>query len=79
MTARRIRIGVKPPTTERWIAARETNPPKSDRYTARLTIDVTPELRSRIKLTAFGRGITVAEMLRQLLEERFPENAGEPS
>ncbi|RNC97020.1 MAG: chromosome partitioning protein ParB [Oricola sp.] len=46
--------------------------PKADIYTARLTIDVTPELRGRIKLAAFGRGTTVAELLRALLDREFP-------
>ena len=46
---------------------------KTDLYTARLTIDVTPALRARIKVAAFTRGITVAEMLRALLEHEFPE------
>jgi hypothetical protein len=41
-------------------------------YTARLTIDVTPELRGRIKVAAFRRGRTVADVVRELLEERFP-------
>jgi hypothetical protein len=34
---------------------------------------VTPALRARIKVDAFTRGITVAEMLRALLEHEFPE------
>ena len=42
----------------------------------RLTIDVTPVLRGRIKLTAFERGITVAEMLRTLLEREYMPGDG---
>ncbi len=42
-------------------------------YTARLTIDVTPALRGRIKVVAFQRGVTAVEMLRELLEREFPE------
>ena len=42
-------------------------------YTARLTIDVTPVLRGRIKVVAFQRGVTAVEMLRELLEREFPE------
>ena len=42
-------------------------------YTARLTVDVTPALRGRIKITAFQRGLTVADMLRALLEREFSE------
>ena len=48
---------------------------KTDPYTARLTIDVTPELRGRIKIAAFRRGLTAADMLRQVLEREFPERA----
>ena len=39
-----------------------------------LTLDVTPALRARIKIAAFGQGVTVAELLRGLLEREFPEN-----
>jgi len=43
---------------------------------ARLTIDVTAGFRGRIKVAAFQRGITVADMLRGLLSRQFPDNAG---
>ena len=46
-------------------------------YTARLTIDVTPDQRGRIKIAAFQRGITVADMLRDLLAREFPPAEGE--
>lgn len=46
---------------------------KASFYTARLTIDVTPAMRGRIKVVAFQRGITAVEMLRELLEREFPE------
>lgn len=46
---------------------------KASVYTARLTIDVTPALRGRIKVVAFRRGVTAVEMLRELLEREFPE------
>jgi hypothetical protein len=45
-------------------------------FSARLTIDVTPDLRSRIKITAFERGVTVAYMLRLLLLKAFPRAKG---
>ena len=48
-------------------------PPKAAVFTARLTLDVTPELRGRIKVAAFRRGVTAAEMLRDLLEREYPE------
>ncbi|MQW87827.1 hypothetical protein [Sinorhizobium saheli] len=46
-------------------------------YSARLTIDITPELRGRIKIAAFGRGVTVADMLRELLAREFPDTQGD--
>jgi hypothetical protein len=36
---------------------------------------VTPELRGRIKIIAFERGTTVADMLRELLEREFEKPA----
>ena len=48
---------------------------KASIYTARLTIDVTPVMRGRIKVVAFQRGITAVEMFRELLEREFPEGA----
>jgi hypothetical protein len=81
MTGKRVSIGVKPNSAERWVAERAPSlPPKGDQYSARLTIDVTPALRARLKLAAFGRGLTVTEMLRGVLEEHFPpSNGAEPS
>jgi hypothetical protein len=35
---------------------------------------VTPALRARIKIAAFGQGVTVADLLRGLLEREFPEH-----
>jgi hypothetical protein len=64
----RARFAARPGSAEAWVRAAQT--PSSD-FTARLTVDVTPELRGRIKVTAFGRGQTVADMLRALLEREF--------
>jgi hypothetical protein len=38
---------------------------------------VTPDQRGRIKIAAFQRGITVADMLRDLLAREFPPAEGE--
>jgi hypothetical protein len=74
---KRIAIGVRPPANpqaEAWVRQGEdADIGKGDLYTARLTIDVTPALRARIKVAAFTQGITVAETLRGLLEREFPE------
>lgn len=64
----------RPSDPEAWIRAPETSAP--NRFTARLTIDVTPELRGRIKIAAFGQGVTVADMLRDLLARHFPDETG---
>jgi len=73
-------FAARPGTAEDWIKESETAPGRSDdasTFTARLTIDVTPELRGRIKIVAFGRGVTVADMLRDLLAREFPESQGD--
>ena len=64
----------RPADPEQWIKAADSAPRDSDAgsFYARLTIDVTPKLRGRIKIAAFGRGITVADMLRDLLAREFP-------
>jgi hypothetical protein len=70
MSGRRIGLGPRPtrdPGAEAWVRGNS----KADGYTARLTIDVKPELRSRIKIIAFQRSLTVAEMLRGLLEREY--------
>ena len=79
--ARRVDIGARPPVNphaEAWIRQGDADAlGKGDLYTARLTLDVTPALRARIKIAAFGQGVTVADLLRGLLEREFPENHGE--
>ena len=80
MSARTNRRGfaTRPADPEQWIKAGP--PPKGDEAatnTARLTIDVTPELRGRIKIAAFRRGMTVADMLRALLAREFPPTTGD--
>jgi hypothetical protein len=64
----------RPADPEHWIKASDAPARDSDAggFTARLTIDVTPELRGRIKIAAFRRGVTVADMLRDLLAREFP-------
>ncbi len=68
----------RPRDADTWIRAPGLTPrhnsTKAHHFTARLTIHVTPDLRGRIKVAAFRRGITVAEMLRDLLSREFPPN-----
>lgn len=82
MTARDARpsFAARPRDPDAWVRAPETGASalaKSDVYTARLTVDVTPELRGRLKIAAFRRGLTLADMLRALLEEAFPYDGSE--
>jgi hypothetical protein len=68
----------RPGDQDAWVRAPEPSPasqPQED-FSARLTIDVTPALRGRIKVTAFRRGMTVADMLRALLDREFPSDGG---
>ena len=80
MTERSTRRGfaARPGDAESWVRAPEPAPGRAPgaEFTARLTIDVTPVLRGRIKIAAFQRGLTVADMLRALLDREFPEIGG---
>jgi len=77
MSTKRIAIGARPPPSpqaEAWVRTGDAaGVEKADLYTARLTLDVTPALRARIKVAAFTQGVTVAELLRAVLERSFPE------
>lgn len=74
-------FAARPRDAERWVRAPEHGggraaAPTPD-YAARLTIDVTTAMRGRIKIAAFERGQTVADMLRALFEREFPDPAGD--
>jgi hypothetical protein len=70
---------VSQPGAARWDKPR-SNPPRARTthrpFAARLTIDVTPDLRARIKIAAFERGVTVASMLRLLPLKAFHRTKG---
>ena len=73
-------FATRPGDAESWIRATDTTAPRATDaaiYSARLTIDVTPDQRARIKIAAFQRGVTVADMLRELLAREFPESTGD--
>lgn len=81
MTARRSNGGFasRPCDAEGWITTPEHNvstASASNLYTTRLTVDITLALRGRIKIAAFQRGETVADMLRALLTREFPDTDG---
>lgn len=74
---KRVAIGARPPAdpqADAWVRQGDASAvQKGELYTARLTLDVTPAMRARIKVSAFTQGTTVAELLRALLEREFPE------
>jgi hypothetical protein len=72
-------FAARPADPDRWVSAADARQRDPSGFTARLTIDVTPELRARIKIAAFRRGQTVADMLRKLLAREFPHTPGETS
>lgn len=60
-------------SAEAWVKAIAGGDGRATPYTARLTIDVTLACRGRIKIAAFARGQTVADMVRDLFDREFPE------
>lgn len=72
-------IGCRPShnlAADRWVrrsdeAMPPVHLPATEVFAARLTVDVTQELRGRIKIAAFKRGSTVANLLRQILQREF--------
>lgn len=73
-------FAARPGDADRWIKAPDRVLAAADAaevFTARLTIDVTAEMRGRIKIVAFQRGQTVADMLRALFEREFPSAEGD--
>ena len=78
MTGRTSKRGfaARPGDAESWVKMPVERGDKTAEFTARLTIDVTPALRGRIKIAAFRQGITAADLLRGLLAREFPETTG---
>lgn len=73
-------FAARPSDPDGWIKAGDASATRegaATAYTARLTIDVTPELRGRIKIAAIRRGGTVTDMLRELLTREFPDTSGD--
>ncbi len=82
MTGRtgKSRFASRPGDPENWIRAAGAPPDgkaTGEAFTARLTIDITSDQRGRIKVAAFRRGITVADMLRDVLAREFPPSEGD--
>lgn len=86
MTMKRLTLSAKavPEEADRWVKQGDNHASseriaKSDLYTARLTLDITPELRKRIKLRALTSNRTAAEIVREVLEREFEKPQGSPS
>ena len=77
--ANRRGFAARPADPDQWIKASDASTERraGAEFTARLTIDVTPDQRGRIKVAAFKSGVTVAEMLRDLLAREFPPTSGD--
>jgi hypothetical protein len=72
-------FAARPSDPDAWVRKPEPSAlPQNgaERFIARLAINVTPALRGRIKIAAFRRGQTVADMLRGLLAREFPDTDG---
>ncbi|MBV9840629.1 MAG: hypothetical protein JOY99_03675 [Sphingomonadaceae bacterium] len=70
-------FAARPGAADAWVRAPEPRTSSKDAFTARLTIDVTPALRGRIKIIAFERGLTVTDMLRALLDREYGSRDGD--
>lgn len=55
---------------EAWVASREV--PQAKRPTKRLTFDIDAELHQRVRVGCMRDGRLMADVLRELLEQRFP-------
>ena len=77
-SGKRVGIGARPPANphaEAWIRQGSADDlQKGDLYTARLTLDITPAMRSRIKVSAFTQNITKTDLKSDLLEREIPEH-----
>lgn len=74
------RFASRPGDADQWVRSAEQpalSVAQPNPNTARLTIDITPDLRRRLKLAALQQGQTVADMLRALFEREYAVQAEE--
>jgi hypothetical protein len=68
----------KPATPDDWVqgdaAAPEHPPAIPVQLMKRLTIDVTLDLHTRIKIECTRRGLKIADVVRDLLDREFPKS-----
>ncbi len=75
-------FAARPRDAESWIKPPDpcsSGRGAADLYTTPLTVDITPSLRGRIKITVFQRGITVTDMLRDLFAREVSHTNGDRS
>lgn len=62
--------GASAPTADEWVANRLATPSEP---TKRLTLDIPLSLHRRVKLRCAMEDLVMADVIRELLAERFPE------
>jgi predicted DNA binding CopG/RHH family protein len=67
---KQVRIPAKP-RAEAWVAQGREKPMATEQKMKRLTLDLPEGLHRAIKRRAVEEGVTMVEMLRTLLEERY--------
>ena len=69
-------FAARPGSAERWV--RRASSSAASPNSARLTVDIPSALRARMKIIAIERGITLSDMVRDLLEATYGP-AGAPA
>lgn len=60
----------RPATPDAWVATKAPAAPSEP--TKRFTVDVPDSLHRRVKVHCAQSGITIADMVRDMLQSRFP-------
>lgn len=75
--SKKVTIGTKPTartaTADDWVEKRTTETATTNVTMKRLTFDIPEALHRRIKATCATRGVKMADALRAMLEQQFPE------
>lgn len=75
MPAKKVKFssspGDKAVNVDQWVEKREVSSSQEAVKMKRLTLDIPEPLHRAIKFKAVEQGVTMAELLRELLEERY--------
>ena len=75
MSAKKVNFGKKPKPVdmEQWVSDREALTPQQEQpeKMKRLTLDIPESLHKAIKRQAVDSGVTMADLLRDLLEQHY--------